>query len=507
MRIVLIRHGESEANRLGIKQGKTIDTSLSELGRKQAGRVAERLKNEKIDLIYASNLKRARETAEAIAKHHNLNVIIDERLTEADEDKSDVERQIRDVKSFMKDLEDKEGNIVIVAHGGTNRTFLAISTGNRKKGGMIARRAKQGNSCINILERKDGKYKIELINCLGHLDKDEHIISLFERVQKIPYKVCEFDETNVSDGLTCGDCRHKSFLLFKLLTEKGYQVKRTKIIFDWKDLPIPKDILAILKKSGTISTHDSVRVKFNGDFLHLDCAWDPSLANAGFPVTKNWTGLRDTEQITNGDLEFYSWDSEEYKERMKQIHIDKDEMHKFSSALNTWLDSIRENKRALRANLPLRKNCEGYFITSEGNIIARDTGKGYLEFPGGGLDEGEDPEKALIREAYEEAGVILEENLEKIGVIRFIWGPDWAKTEKQKLRYQKYKGEEMHLFKGKVRSLISPPGDKANNEPGWPIPVSLPLFKALEIVQSSSAPKGLEEYRALQARTLKEFIF
>jgi hypothetical protein len=52
-----------------------------------------------------------------------------------------------------------------------------------------------------------------------------------------------------------------------------------------------------------------------------------------------------------------------------------------------------------RKKLPFRKNCEGYFICKNGKIIAQDTKRGYIEFPGGGgVDEGEDPAKALINQ-------------------------------------------------------------------------------------------------------------
>jgi 8-oxo-dGTP pyrophosphatase MutT (NUDIX family) len=53
-----------------------------------------------------------------------------------------------------------------------------------------------------------------------------------------------------------------------------------------------------------------------------------------------------------------------------------------------------------RSKLPYRKNCEGYFLYKGSYVIANDTGKGYLEFPGGGVDENEEPETALLREAF-----------------------------------------------------------------------------------------------------------
>lgn len=69
MRLILVRHGESEWNRIGRYQGQQ-DAPLSELGLRQAEALAERLKRERLAAIYTSPLQRARRTAEAIARYH-----------------------------------------------------------------------------------------------------------------------------------------------------------------------------------------------------------------------------------------------------------------------------------------------------------------------------------------------------------------------------------------------------------------------------------------------------
>lgn len=69
MRLIIVRHGESEWNRIGRYQGQA-DTALSPLGLQQADALASRLRNEPIDAIFSSPLQRARRTAEAIARHH-----------------------------------------------------------------------------------------------------------------------------------------------------------------------------------------------------------------------------------------------------------------------------------------------------------------------------------------------------------------------------------------------------------------------------------------------------
>jgi broad specificity phosphatase PhoE len=84
MKIFLIRHAESEINAKKVYVGSKVDTGLSKKGKEQAKKIAERLKNEKIEAIYASDLKRAKETAEAIGKHHKIKIILDKRLREFD---------------------------------------------------------------------------------------------------------------------------------------------------------------------------------------------------------------------------------------------------------------------------------------------------------------------------------------------------------------------------------------------------------------------------------------
>ena len=69
MRLILVRHGESEWNRAGRYQGQE-DAPLSDLGLRQAEALAVRLRHEQIDAIYTSPLQRARRTAEAIAQYH-----------------------------------------------------------------------------------------------------------------------------------------------------------------------------------------------------------------------------------------------------------------------------------------------------------------------------------------------------------------------------------------------------------------------------------------------------
>lgn len=60
-KLFLVRHGESEYNKLGLWTGKT-DVGLVEGGYIEAEKAGEVLKKEKIDKVYVSSLKRTQET-------------------------------------------------------------------------------------------------------------------------------------------------------------------------------------------------------------------------------------------------------------------------------------------------------------------------------------------------------------------------------------------------------------------------------------------------------------
>jgi broad specificity phosphatase PhoE len=78
--LILARHGETDWNREGRWQGHS-DTSLNELGREQARQLADELAGE-VDVVYSSDLSRARETAEIIGARLGLDVEVDSRLRE-----------------------------------------------------------------------------------------------------------------------------------------------------------------------------------------------------------------------------------------------------------------------------------------------------------------------------------------------------------------------------------------------------------------------------------------
>lgn len=81
--ILLVRHGEQQF-RDNIPLGEAYDAPLSELGRRQAAAVGERLAPARIGRVYCSPLQRAHDTGYQIARHHGLDLIVRDDLREID---------------------------------------------------------------------------------------------------------------------------------------------------------------------------------------------------------------------------------------------------------------------------------------------------------------------------------------------------------------------------------------------------------------------------------------
>ena len=157
--LLLVRHGETDWNRDGRWQGHS-DTHLNEIGREQAHRVAAELDG--VDVVYASDLARARETAEIIGAELGLPVRFDARLRERSFGAwegltaAEIEAGFREehlrwvagegagaddaepfdafrarVRSFLADVLDAhpEGTVLVVAHGGSIRVIHAFASG------------------------------------------------------------------------------------------------------------------------------------------------------------------------------------------------------------------------------------------------------------------------------------------------------------------------------------------------------------------------------------------
>ena len=90
MNLYLIRHGQSYVNLPDWAEGNT-DTALTDLGRRQARALASYFPQEVsgIDTLYASDMARAKETAEALAAPYGTKPTFDSRLREVGNNRLD----------------------------------------------------------------------------------------------------------------------------------------------------------------------------------------------------------------------------------------------------------------------------------------------------------------------------------------------------------------------------------------------------------------------------------
>ena len=126
MRILLLRHGQSEANKNDIIQGH-MESSLSELGREQAKAVGENLLKSKIvfDVVYSSDLIRAAETAKIITEILGIkDIVFDERLRElklGDYEGKNSKQLTEEEKAFLKSC--WEDYTIRIPNGETTNEF------------------------------------------------------------------------------------------------------------------------------------------------------------------------------------------------------------------------------------------------------------------------------------------------------------------------------------------------------------------------------------------------
>ena len=125
MSIFVVRHGETAENRGRVVQ--LPDVPLSDRGRRQAERVAERLAREGVGRILASDLRRAAMTAEALAERTALAVETEPLLQERNfGDVRGTPYAELDVDLFAPDFAPPRGESWTVFHARVERAFARI---------------------------------------------------------------------------------------------------------------------------------------------------------------------------------------------------------------------------------------------------------------------------------------------------------------------------------------------------------------------------------------------
>jgi broad specificity phosphatase PhoE len=203
IRILLVRHGETEWNRIRRFQGRS-DVPLNQEGRDQAQALALALKNERLVAIYSSPLVRALETARLIkAFHPSISLLEEEGLIEMDlgefegmegqhwaeqypgfrmlwekapasmkmpggESLQEVQIRAIDTLERITQIYPPDSTLLISSHNFVNLTILCYASG---KSLDKFRDLKQGTAALNILYKQGKRLRAEKVNERTHLSR------------------------------------------------------------------------------------------------------------------------------------------------------------------------------------------------------------------------------------------------------------------------------------------------------------------------------------------------
>jgi probable phosphoglycerate mutase len=199
-RILLARHGETDWNREGRWQGHS-DQPLNALGIAQARALGRRLACEPVAALYASDLRRATDTAAEVSRETGLDAILTPGLREVDVgdlsglDRADAGRRYpdwytrwrdgtadgypggerfvdlrrRSVAAFDRIADRHAGETAVaVCHNGVIRAIvlhvLGLDPDERR------RIAAGPNGSLTVLERRRSRTVVVSLNDSGHLD-------------------------------------------------------------------------------------------------------------------------------------------------------------------------------------------------------------------------------------------------------------------------------------------------------------------------------------------------
>ncbi|NLW17156.1 MAG: histidine phosphatase family protein [Firmicutes bacterium] len=198
MKLLVIRHGESEADLLKVHEGRA-DFALTEAGQRQAAAMAKWVaQHYPVDKIYASTLIRAQQTAKALAATTNAPLIDEPGLREHDngllaglpfeeaaakyppipnrpphlapyEMESEIDFRCRVEKALSKIIHENtlESTIALVCHGGTIKMLYQAFLGLPIASDVVFA---TGDTGIHLWEYEPGKRRILFANRTAHLD-------------------------------------------------------------------------------------------------------------------------------------------------------------------------------------------------------------------------------------------------------------------------------------------------------------------------------------------------
>lgn len=195
--IHIIRHGQTEYNKLRIIQGSGVDSDLNERGREQAQLFYDKYKNEPFEVVLTSNLKRTHQTVNAFIqkglpweKFSEVNEMhwgvhegkegtpdmvkdyerviksgnFDERI-EAGESINEVAAR---VNIFIEHLKNRtEEHILVCVHGRLLRVFICLLEGNEL---TRMEEYQHSNTGLYLVEYENEKFTVLKYNSKEHLE-------------------------------------------------------------------------------------------------------------------------------------------------------------------------------------------------------------------------------------------------------------------------------------------------------------------------------------------------
>jgi broad specificity phosphatase PhoE len=197
--VILVRHGETAWNRREVFRGRA-DVELNERGRAQAQAVAASMRERAVAAVYSSPLRRAVETAEAIAEPHNVTVQTEDGFIDFDYgcwqglQHDEVRRRYpilyqewlerphtvrmdggeslrmvrrRAMNALMQATErHADETVVVVSHRVVNKVILCAVLG---LGNSHFWRIRQDTCALNVLEWSQDQWVVRLLNDTCHL--------------------------------------------------------------------------------------------------------------------------------------------------------------------------------------------------------------------------------------------------------------------------------------------------------------------------------------------------
>jgi len=204
--VLLIRHGQTDWNKIGRWQGHT-DIPLNDRGHQQARLLAHRLATWPISVIYTSDLKRAVQTADPLGAKLGLVPIKEPALRERNggffqgltreelqarfgeewrrvrqdglappNGESDLDLAMRVEAAFQQMVNRHKGDMIaMISHGGALKVLISHILGLPL--GQPAPFSLSGNTGLSIVKTNENGSILTLLNDVSHLEND-HIEGL-----------------------------------------------------------------------------------------------------------------------------------------------------------------------------------------------------------------------------------------------------------------------------------------------------------------------------------------